>query len=140
MAKLTLIAGGLLMMLTAAASGSNQKLRRLSSSEIHLALPGRWFSYQPPNSFDAGVHEEFHRDGKWKGIRYSRGPVGFEGRWQISGDKICVRASQGSVPASYKEGWFCRQVWEEIHAHRLLMIHLMNEGDLLMLTERPLQD
>ena len=99
------------------------QLRQLSSREIASAYRGNLVAYSPPNAFDAGVHEEFHEDGLWRGLRYSRGPVPFAGRWKVEKDQLCVRSEQGLRGATWERGWVCRKVWKDTSG-KLFMPHL----------------
>ena len=100
---------------------------RLVAAEIDAALRGRLVAYAPSNSADAGAHEEFHADGRWRGVRYSRGPIPFSGRWQIGEDRLCVAAESGYLAGPLRRGPRCREVWRDGRSGELLMEHAMDE-------------
>lgn len=110
---------------------------RLGSDEISAALLGRLVAYSPPGMADAGTHEEFHEDGRWSGIRYSRGPIPFSGRWHVEDGRLCVAAEQGYVAGQLKDGPLCRALWRDPKSGELLMEHAMYQGGgLLRLSTR----
>lgn len=113
-------------------------LTRLSSVEIRSALAGNLARYSPPGWADAGAHEEYH-DGRWSGVRYSRGPIPFSGRWHVDDSRLCVTAERGYVAGRLREGALCRAVWRDGRTGDLLMDHAMNqERGLLRLSIQPL--
>lgn len=123
--------------------GSTAQLRQLKSDEIVTALRDHYVAYAPANAFDAGVHEEFHRNGRWQGLRYSRGPIGFAGRWKVERDELCIRSDQPLPGVSDRE-WMCRKVWEN-SSGALLMAHMHHRAsrldfDLMQLAVRRLRD
>ena len=119
-----LIAAALASFGSAPGATSNQaKMRQLASNEISLALRGNLASYSPPGSADAGIHEEYHADGRWAGIRYGRGPMPFAGRWRVQKNQLCVRSESGLSGDRWERGWVCRRVWKNISG-KLLMPHL----------------
>lgn len=103
-------------------------LTRLGSDEIRLALLGNLVSYTPPGAADAGAHEEFHEDGRWSGLRYSRGPIRFSGRWHVEDGQLCVAAESGLVAGRLRDGPLCRAVWRDSRGGGLLMEHAMHQG------------
>jgi len=120
------------------ASGS---LRQLTSSEIGTALKGKLVLYAPPGFADAGIHEEYHGDGRWAGIRYGRGPLPFAGRWKVQKNQLCVQTERGLSGGQWERGWWCRKVWKDTSG-KLLMMHLtLGESlklDLMKLSVRQL--
>ena len=108
----------------AGAGSSKAKLHQLNSREVASALAGKLASYSPPGWADAGVHEEYHIGGMWRGIRYGRGPVSFSGRWKIENGQLCVRAESGLAGAPWERGWVCRKVWRDHVSGKLLMAHM----------------
>ncbi len=99
----------------------------------------REFSYEPPGTADAGAHEEYHENGSWSGMRYSRGPIPFSGRWHVEDDRLCVTAESGLVAGRLSDGPVCRAVWRDGRSGDLLMEHAMAQGrGLLVLSIRPL--
>ncbi len=110
----------------------------LGSAEIRHSLIGKWLYYSPPGSADAGVGEEFHEDGKWRGTASSRGPVDFSGRWSVEANQLCVVADRGSVAEKWHAGKYCRQVWKNKHTAQLLLAHLTGNSGLQILTVRDL--
>ena len=114
---------------------------RLGSDEIRAALLGRLVAYDPPGTADAGAHEEYHEDGRWSGLRYSRGPIPFSGRWHVEDDRLCVAAEQGRVAGQLRNGPLCRALWRDPKSGDLLMEHAMYQGQgLLRLSTRALAD
>jgi hypothetical protein len=107
----------------AGAGADATNLRQLTSSEISLALRGHLVAYSPPHFFDAGIHEEFHQDGRWAGTRYSRGPVPFAGRWRVEKNELCVRSESALSGKTWERGWVCRKVWKGASG-KLFMRHL----------------
>ena len=71
--------------------------RLLGVAEVRAALSGRVIAYAAEGWADAGVQEEFQENGIWKGIYYSRGPIGFSGRWTVIGNQLCVTPDQRSI-------------------------------------------
>jgi hypothetical protein len=110
----------------------------LGSAEIRHSLVGKLIAYSPPGWADAGVSEEFHEDGKWRGIRYSRGPVDFSGRWSVEANQLCVVADKGSSAEKWHAGKYCRQVWKNKRTGRLLLAHLTGADGLQVLSVRGL--
>lgn len=105
-------------------ANAQAELARLDSSQIRAALTGKIVRYSPPGWADADVHEEFRPDGKWGGIVYGRGPMGFAGRWDVRNDQLCVVAEQGLWAALRERVWYCRMVWRDPQTGRLLMDHV----------------
>jgi hypothetical protein len=108
-------------------AGSAQ-LRQLDGEEIRAALTGNLVSYSKPGWADTGVHEEFHDGGRWRGIRYSRGPIPFSGRWHIENSQLCVTAETGVVAGILRDGPLCRAVWRDEAIDGLLMEDAMAQG------------
>jgi hypothetical protein len=106
-----------------ATTGSQPELRQLSTNEISSELRGKLVSYSPPGSADAGVHEEYHSNGRWEGVRYGRGPFPFAGRWKVQKNQLCVRSESGLSGSQWERGWVCRNVWKS-SSGKLLMPHL----------------
>lgn len=129
---------GTLLLLALALAGPSPQLQQLTAGEIGAALRGKLVSYEPPGSADMGVHEEYHPDGRWAGIRYGRGPMPFSGRWQVRNGQLCVRAGQGLTGEPWKRGWVCRKVWRDARSRRLHMKHMTLDTGPLELTVRPL--
>ena len=97
----------------------------LSPAEIREALTGKLVSYSPAGLADAGVHEEYHRNGLWRGKIYGRGPSPFSGQWSIRGNQLCVQADQGAIIRRLAAGKRCRQVWRDKATGRLWINHLI---------------
>ena len=99
-------------------------LRGLDANEIRTALVGTTIGYNPPGWADAGAVETYHEDGTWTGIRLSRGPLDFRGRWQIVNNRLCTSAESGLVvPRDV-----CRTLWRDPETGALLMEHMMGAG------------
>lgn len=96
----------------------------LRQAEIRKALTGKLVSYSPPGWADAGVHEEYHSNGTWRGIRYGRGPIPFSGRWSIRNDQLCVQADKETIAVRFPSGQRCRHVWRDEATGRLWINHL----------------
>lgn len=105
-----------------------ERLLPLRSGEIEKALVGKLILYNP-DMMDAGIHEEFHPGGVWRGILYGRGPISFSGRWSIVGDRICVQADKGTHAEHWHAGLYCRQVWQNPETGALLIDHLSDRPD-----------
>ena len=127
------LAMGILGVATPALCQDAPATQLLGSAEIRQSFTGKYIFYSPPGWADAGVHEEFHQDGKWRGIRYSRGPVEFSGRWSVEANKLCVLPDRAS-PA----GKHCRQIWKNKHTGQLLLDHLSGLGGLQTVSIRDL--
>ena len=107
-----------LTLILAAASTGNLAQAQISvqqvltdASEIHTALSGKLVYYSPAGLADAGIAEEFHADGSWRGTYYSRGPIGFSGRWKTESGRVCVLPDAETIVAKWFPGWRCRTVW-----------------------------
>ena len=98
--------------------------QQLNSGDIRIALVGKLVAYAPAGWADAGIHEEFHEGGQWKGIYYSRGPIPFSGRWAIQNNQLCVVPDRDAVVAAWFDGRRCRNVWRVGETGRLLIKHL----------------
>ena len=123
-----------------AGAGLADEARRLSGGEVRRALTGKLIAYSPPGWADAGVHEEFHPDGSWRGLGYSRGPVPFSGGWSIRGDQLCVRPAPRSMVAAWFEGSRCRYLWRDRATGPLRIEHLdPRRGGLLQLAVKSLK-
>lgn len=96
----------------------------LNGSEIEKALTGNLVSYSPAGWADAGVHEEFHEGGVWKGVYYSRGPIGFTGHWAIRNAELCVSPDKGTIVALWFVGDRCRAVWRDKTTGQLFLNHV----------------
>lgn len=107
----------------AVVSGSEQKVA-LSGMEITKAFTGFSISYSPSGSADAGVHEEYHEGGIWRGFYYSRGPVPFAGRWRVSKGQLCVSPDTSALVSRWFVGERCRTVWRDKVTGLLLVKHL----------------
>lgn len=108
----------------AAAVPAQAQMVRLGDADIRTALAGNLISYSPPGWFDAGAHEEFHRDGTWRGIRYSRGPIGFSGVWAIKDDQLCVSQIQGLWEKIGGPAELCRALWRDAQTGGLWIDHV----------------
>lgn len=104
------------------------RFTRLGSEEILTALSGHVAAYEPPGTADAGANEEFHEDGRWAGVRLSRGPIPFSGRWEVRNGRLCVTAEDGYVAGQLRDGPLCRAVWRDPRGGDLLMEHAMAQG------------
>ena len=114
------IIGALAVTLPAFGWNAAQK-KLLDPSEIRITLTGKLVSYSPPGWADAGLHEEFHEAGVWKGVYYSRGPIGFSGRWEVQKNQLCVLPDRGTIVAAWFAGQRCRNVWRIEESGQLLM-------------------
>ena len=122
-----------------AVASEGASLRRLSSQEIRSALIGMFVSYSPPGSADSDVHEEYHPEGKWSGVRYQRAADDFSGRWWVEDGRLCVAADDGLVSGQLREGTLCRVVWRDTNGS-LLMEHAMQQREKpLLLSVRSLK-
>lgn len=111
---------------TAALGEDDQtSLQQLHEVEIRQALSGKFVSYDP-GCCDNRMHEEFHADGKWRGILYGRGPMPFTGRWTIDHDQLCTIADPGSLAESWHEGEYCRDVMRNNESTKLIMEYLQD--------------
>lgn len=97
--------------------------KRLNGHEIRTALTGNFISYYPAGMADAGIHEEFHEGGFWRGKYYSRGPMGFTGHWMTRNGQLCVSPDKGTIVARWFSGDHCRAVWRD-KAGQLFLEHL----------------
>lgn len=130
---MTFVAGPLALMAIAVAafasaakhSGDKAHPVSLSPAEIRETLTGKLVSYSPPGLADADVHEEYHRNGLWRGISYGRGPSPFSGRWSVQGNQLCVQADHGVIIRRLEAGKRCRQIWRDKATGRLWMDHLI---------------
>jgi hypothetical protein len=104
-------------------------METLGSAEIRHSLVGKLIAYSPPGWADAGVSEEFHEGGKWRGLYLSRGPVDFSGRWSVEANQLCVVADRGSFAEKWHAGKYCRQVWKNKRTGQLLLTHLTGHPD-----------
>lgn len=112
-----------------AAPAADHQMTRLNAADIRSALAGHMIRYGRPGWADMGVQEAFREDGRWQGVRYSRGPSSFSGLWKIEDDRLCVAAMEGLAGDGWSHGWVCRDVWREEQTGSLLMDHLvMLEG------------
>jgi hypothetical protein len=111
----------------------------LGSAEIKQSLTGKLISYSPPGWADAGAHEEFHKDGSWGGLRYSRGPDKFSGRWSVEANQLCVVADKGSSVEKQHPGKYCRQVWKNTSTGQLLIAHISGFDELQALSVQDLK-
>jgi hypothetical protein len=109
----------------ALADDGSAHLRQLSSDEIHRLLTDKWVTYSWPGMSDTGVHEEFHKDGVWRGIHYGYGPSEFLGEWTVADDELCVTASRGMEASHWKTNQYCRKVWENEKERIYMIFHLM---------------
>lgn len=116
----------------AAPNADPAQLTRLGAGEIRQALVGRRIAYSPPRWSDAGVHEEFHPDGRWQGIYYGRGPMPVAGRWALHGNRVCVVPTSGYLARSSFPRTICRSVWRNRRTGRLLIDHVSMKGAGLM--------
>ena len=132
------LAIGTLVVATPAFCQSAPATELLGSAEIRHSLIGKLIFYSPPGWADAGIHEEFHEDGKWRGIYYSRGPVDFSGRWSVEANQLCVVADRGSIAEKWHAGKYCRQVWKNKHTAQLLLAHLTGVDGLQIVSVRDL--
>lgn len=107
-----------------ASSGSVRQDHLRGVTEIRAALVGKAIAYAPEGWADAGIHEEFHESGIWKGIYYSRGPVGFSGRWTVVGNQLCVTPDRRTIVARWFEGNRCRSIWRGSKSGALKIEHL----------------
>ena len=98
----------------------------LDGAAIRQAMIGKAVRYSPPGSADAGVREEFHADGTWRGVRLGRGPIPFSGRWTIAKGSLCVTADRGSPAERWLTGRYCRTVWRSATTGQLRMDHLVH--------------
>lgn len=116
-------------------SGVVESSASLSSREINELLTGKMITYSPPGWADAGVHEEFHEGGEWRGIRYSRGPVPFSGQWFTKENKLCV-TSPRTISSSVSEGApFCREVRLAKGGRQILIAHIAWRDQEMMVAE-----
>lgn len=104
--------------------GAAERSRSLSSPEIRTALTDKIISYSPPGWADADISEVFYSDGKWIGTYYSRGPIGFSGRWIIEGNAICVTPDANAIVSKWFSGSRCRTVWRGGNDKGLSIEHL----------------
>lgn len=105
-------------------SGAVRQDRLIGVTEIRAALSGKAIAYAPEGWADAGIHEEFHESGIWKGIYYSRGPGRFSGRWTVVGDRLCVTPDRRTIVARWFEGNRCRSIWRGSKSGALKIEHL----------------
>jgi hypothetical protein len=114
-----------LCLATAPVLGASSEQRTpLNDTDIGEALTGNLVSYSPPGWADAGIHEEFHEGGVWRGIYYSRGPRPFTGHWAIRNAQLCVSPDKGAIVAQWFIGDRCRTVWRDRRTGRLFLEHL----------------
>lgn len=92
-------------------------MKVLNNQAIRGALTGNLISYSPAGWLDAGIHEEFHKNGLWRGTYYSRGPVRFDGQWAIKAGRLCVSPSSGTFVTRWFSGDRCRAVWRDRAGH-----------------------
>jgi hypothetical protein len=111
---------------------------QLGSAEIRHSLLGKLIYYSPPGWSDTGVGEEFHEDGKWRGIAYSRGAVDFSGRWSVEANQLCVVADKGSFAEKWHAGKYCRRVWKNKRTGQLMLVHLSGHSGLQTVSVRDL--
>jgi hypothetical protein len=117
------------------------ELRQLDEAEIRAVFAGKSISYEKPGTADAGVHEEFHEDGSWRGIRYSRGPISFSGRWYLDRSRLCVVVKSGYVAGALRHGPLCRSIWRDELSGEFTMEDAMTQGEApLVLSLRSLGD
>jgi hypothetical protein len=114
----------LLSGISANACSAAEPSRPLSAPEIRTALTDKIISYSPPGWADAGISEVFHSDGTWTGIYYSRGPIGFSGRWIIENNEICVTPEPTAIVSKWFPGSRCRTVWRGSDNKGLSIEHL----------------
>ncbi|MBB3472951.1 hypothetical protein FHY03_001218 [Sphingomonas sp. BK345] len=107
----------------AVVSGSEQRVA-LSGVEVTKAFTGFSISYAPSGWADAGIHEEYHKGGIWRGFYYSRGPVPFAGKWRVSKGQLCVSPDTSAIVSRWFVGERCRTVWRDKTTGRLLVKHL----------------
>jgi hypothetical protein len=122
--KSLVLVSTLLCVSAPANSGIVRQDRLLGVAEIRAALSGKAIACAPEGWADAGIHEEFHESGIWKGIYYSRGPVGFSGRWSVVGNQLCVAPNRGTIVARWFEGNRCRSIWRGSKSGALKIEHL----------------
>jgi hypothetical protein len=99
-------------------------LVRLDGRQIRAALTGRTVSYSPPGWADAGASETFYPDGRWAGLRLSRGPLEFAGRWWARAHALCVVATSGLILKGGTGAPYCRAVWRNPRTGDLMMDHV----------------
>lgn len=101
---------------------------RLNSAAIRAEFRGKVVAYSAPNMADDGIHEEYHTDGRWRGLHYSRGPGEFSGTWFVEGDQLCVSAKVGLESIDWDKGPVCRAVWRDDQTSVVLMEHVRHPG------------
>lgn len=101
--------------------------KQLNAAKIRKALIGKSVSYSPPGSADAGLHEEYHSDGTWRGALYGAAIIGFTGRWIIKDGELCVTADPRTIAEHWHAGQYCRQVWRDRGSSQLRMIYLTDQ-------------
>lgn len=114
---------------------AGEKSASLGAPAMPTVLFDRAIFYSPPGWFDAGIKEDFHSDGTWTGIYFSRGPVGFAGRWIIKNSKICVTPDAKTIVSYWFSGARCRTVWSSPDGKILSIEHLnpsVAEGPLVV--------
>lgn len=99
----------------------------LGTIEIQKALIGKSVRYSPPGSADAGMSEEYHSDGTWRGTLYGAGVGSFAGRWTIKNGEICVTADPRTIAERWHSGEYCRQVWRDRVLSQLRMDYLADQ-------------
>jgi hypothetical protein len=127
--------------LSANACNAAERSRSLSAPEIQTALIDKIITYSPPGRADAGISEVFHSDGTWTGIYYSRGPIGFSGRWIIEDNEICVTPDAKAIVSKWFLGSRCRTVWRGTDDKGLSIEHLdprQSPSDPLVISIRDL--
>ena len=108
-------------------AGEPRRALPLKPGEISKALVGKRISYVPPGWTDAGLEEEFHPDGIWRGLLYDRVPIPFSGRWSIDDGKMCVTADRGNFAERWHTGRHCRLVWKNRTSGELLIDYLPDQ-------------
>ena len=125
--RLTIKCIMLLVVCSAVAPGSGASAEErtpLRGVEIAKTLTGNLVSYSPAGWADAGIHEEFHEGGIWRGIYYSRGPVEFTGHWRVRNALLCVSPDKGTIVALWFAGERCRTVGHDKKTGELFLEHL----------------
>lgn len=107
--------------------GAPSGLEKLGAAEIRKALRGKSASYSPAGWADAGLYEEYHGDGTWRGFLLGRGPIKFAGRWIIKNNELCVTADPGTIAARWHAGEYCRPVWRDRETAQLRMNYLADQ-------------
>lgn len=109
----------------ALANDDSEHLSQLNSDEIHHLLTNKLITYSRPGWSDTGVHEEFHKNGYWRGIHYGFAPSEFFGEWAIADDQLCVTAFSGMEASHWQTNRYCRKVWKNEKDKIYMTFHIM---------------